>query len=110
MKTLGSLASSSSRALLSAYLLVIFVAKVLLKKLVTFFSIRKKFIKFIPYQQKGMNDFATIVKYCKLSVMVNNRLYVIYENLNIYLEIIPYLFISLYVCQKRIIILIGDNY
>ena len=32
------------------------------------------------------------VKYCKLSVMVNNRLYVIYENLNIYSEIIPYLF------------------
>ena len=92
MKTLGSLASSSSRALLSAYLLVIFVAKVLLKKLVTFFSIRKKFIKFIPYQQKGMNDYVTIVKYCQLSVMVNNRLYVIYENLNIYFEFIPYLF------------------
>ena len=39
-----------------------------------------------------MNDFAKIVKYCKLSVMFNNRLYVIYENLNIYFEIIPYLF------------------
>ena len=39
-----------------------------------------------------MNDFATFAKYCQLSVKVNNRLFENYENLNIYFEIIPYLF------------------